>query len=116
MFWQHLSLSEIIEGNYDGHADGDWTVGTTFPSSKLGTFWRFSYNGSFGYFAISAENSFSNCAEIFGIDEKVDDGAPYQGEVQVFADPDDCACYTATGYVLNETNLQDADDMGFEFK
>ncbi len=87
-FWHQLSAANLIGGNYT--ATGA-VLGTDFPENKLkkGGIVAFSRAGSsLNYYGISVDADGFNYgegltpAEAFGIDSKLDDGAPATGIVR----------------------------------
>jgi prepilin-type N-terminal cleavage/methylation domain-containing protein len=129
-FWQHLSISQLIEGSYSGVIGSgsviNVVIGENAPSSKLGnTGWtilngiysshpRFS-DGDYGnYFTIGTDTaefthgSAFSPEEAWNIDKKIDDGLPQQGKVWAVrwdscTDADNSADFTGA-YLLSDTS------------
>jgi prepilin-type N-terminal cleavage/methylation domain-containing protein len=112
MAWRHLSLSNIISGNYDGVMSATVTNNTanTYPiSAKSGLVWAFDETNlaSSTIYSAANSNSYGNVlilinytnagtannftfspgltpAESYNVDQKIDDGMPSTGKVAAF--------------------------------
>lgn len=102
-FWQHLGNAGLIEGRYNGFVQTPGTPmmkgGETFPASKLpGGVWHIQSAGTslIGSYTFMNEVYFTtmNASDLgilspedaWGIDTKIDDGAPYSGAVNGLGD------------------------------
>jgi len=110
LFWQHLALAGMVQGNYNGLADPASTVGYTIgvnsPLAQVdGVVWGASYvdcRGGCGNIfnrdyrdwltvgslldVVYADSPFLTTSEAYSIDTKMDDGLPGAGIVQMTYD------------------------------
>ena len=125
MFWQHLQLSSLIEGNYNGVPNSNssslsHSIGTNSPKSRVdGAGFAVQYvdiptsstnyynNISYGHVFIIGANDTSNylpvgkimtASEAYNIDAKFDDGLPSTGNILTWQNGSayNSACATAT--------------------
>jgi hypothetical protein len=123
-FWQHLSLSEVISGNYTGvrSPSSEWidsgvnTPESAFDNAIVFTHQRMPYKADINslYFGTiddddtedsSASEAVFTPAEAKKIDRKSDDGHPRAGKIRAEAGVNFSSCETATDYVLSNENI-----------
>lgn len=118
LFWQHLSLAGLIDGNYDGTTNG--------PGGRMeGGIKRSIYNASttvsvgsgtdllnirVSQYVNGVENSIFTPKEMYDYDFKYDDGVPNTGSIRADEGADVAAntCWDAVStnsYVLSQTGV-----------
>jgi prepilin-type N-terminal cleavage/methylation domain-containing protein len=93
LFWQHLALSGMIEGRFTGatadSSPATRAVGINIPKSSFEPMWEFGprsgdpqlFDGNYNINMITPINGGLTPEESWGIDTKIDDGAPASGAV-----------------------------------
>lgn len=125
LFWQHLSLSGMMEGKLDAYWGPELISGRSVPPSSLkSALWRVVHHtaddaGVFPaqrnknlYRLVTAEgNAVMTTSEAFDVDEKIDDGNPGTGSVTIY--PGDMADEECT--VTSGGNPTSASDTGIRY-
>lgn len=118
--WQHLSLSEMIKGNFDGLGRGgdEAIIGGNVPKAAVeGGGYFFHYWGlaanknnaiTIGTFNDGTFNSnpVLTPRDAEYIDRKIDDGSPRLGNVWAGGNGGAGECYTGTAYNLTEDDVE----------
>ena len=106
--WQHLANAGLIEGSYTGVDTDNITPGLNAPGSRFkpgvwGVTGEYSGGvnlftakyGSTFYFS-NAGNAVFKPEDLYGIDQKIDDGTPNKGRIVTWRDAAVPDCITAT--------------------
>lgn len=120
--WQHLSLSEIIPGQYTGFWNGGVTAGENYPGSIYGkdSVYDFTYTGTVNSHIViwgkvrsdqgSARSSIIAQEYARIIEDKYDDGDPHRGHIRIARGEENVNnCVDSGGWNLGSLQSQTID-------